>query len=169
MVAIAKSICRVVFASALVATASNIAWAQTSPQHSRHVTASLVAETRSLVPGQPLHLALRQQIPPGWHTYWSNPGDSGLPTTIDWTLPRGFKAGPIMWPTPERFAYGPVVDYGYQHDVLLPVTIETPADLQPGGEYFALCSRKLACLLGHLHPRGCRAEHCHPGRHRDRA
>jgi thiol:disulfide interchange protein len=134
VVAIAKSICRVVFASALVATASNIVWAQTSPQHSRHVTASLVTETRSLVPGQPLHLALRQQIPPGWHTYWSNPGDSGLPTTIDWTLPRGFKAGPIMWPMPERFAYGPVVDYGYQHDVLLPVTIETPADLQPGSD-----------------------------------
>ena len=134
MVAIAKSICRVVFASALVATASNIVWAQTSPQHSRHVTASLVTETRSLVPGQPLHLALRQQIPPDWHTYWSNPGDSGLPTTIDWTLPRGFKAGPIMWPMPERFAYGPVVDYGYQHDVLLPVTIETPADLQPGSD-----------------------------------
>jgi thiol:disulfide interchange protein DsbD len=133
--AIAKSICCVVFASALVATASNIAWAQTSPQDGRHVTASLVAETRSLVPGQPLHLALRQQIPPGWHTYWSNPGDSGLPTTIDWTLPRGFKAGPIMWPTPERFAYGPVVDYGYEHDVLLPVTIETPANLQPGAEF----------------------------------
>jgi thiol:disulfide interchange protein len=131
---IVKSILGVMFAAIAVAGTSKIAWSQTSPQDARHVTASLVAETRSIVPGQPLHLALRQQIPPGWHTYWSNPGDSGLPTTVDWTLPRGFKGGPIMWPTPERFAYGPVVDYGYQHDVLLPVTIETPANLQPGAD-----------------------------------
>ena len=65
-------------------------------------------------PGQPLHLALRQQIQPGWHTYWSNPGDSGLPTTIDWSLPQDFRAGPIVWPTPERFVVGPVVGYGYR-------------------------------------------------------
>jgi thiol:disulfide interchange protein/DsbC/DsbD-like thiol-disulfide interchange protein len=141
-----KSISGVAFAAALVATASSIAWAQTSPQDGHHVTASLVVETRSLVPGQPLQLALRQQIPPGWHTYWSNPGDSGLPTTIDWTLPRGFKAGPIVWPTPERVAYGPVVDYGYEHEVLLPVTIETPANLQPGNDIaLAAHASWLAC------------------------
>jgi thiol:disulfide interchange protein DsbD len=97
-----------------------------------HVKASLVADTRSIVPGEPLHLGLRQQIEPGWHTYWSNPGDSGLPTTIDWTLPPDFKAGPIVWPTPERFAFGPVVDYGYRNEVVLPVTIDVPSNLTPG-------------------------------------
>jgi thiol:disulfide interchange protein DsbD len=97
-----------------------------------HVKASLVADTRSIVPGQPLHLGLRQEIAPGWHTYWSNPGDSGLPTTIDWTLPPDFKAGPIVWPTPERFALGPVVDYGYRNEVVLPVTIDVPSNLTPG-------------------------------------
>src|SRR5271156_4599116 len=133
MTTIVKSISLVLFAAVSLAIASKIVWAQTSPhEDDHHIAAKLVAETRSLVPGQPLHLALQLQIQPGWHTYWSNPGDSGLPTTIDWTLPREFKAGSIMWPTPERFAYGPVVDYGYGHDVLLPVTIETPADLQPG-------------------------------------
>ncbi len=69
---------------------------------------------------------------PGWHTYWSNPGESGLPTTIDWSLPREFRAGPILWPTPERFTAGPVVGYGYQDEVLLPVMIEVPAGLPPG-------------------------------------
>jgi thiol:disulfide interchange protein len=97
-----------------------------------HVTASLIAETRNVVAGQPLHVALRQQIQPGWHTYWSNPGESGLSTMIDWTLPRGFKAQPISWPLPERFTAGPVVGYGYRHDVVLPVTIDVPADLPPG-------------------------------------
>lgn len=101
---------------------------------SLHVTASLVGETRSVVAGRPLQVALRQQIEPGWHTYWLNPGDSGLPTTIEWTLPPGFTAGPIAWPTPKRISYGPVVDYGYESEILLPVTIEVPASLQPGGE-----------------------------------
>ncbi|HEY2527746.1 MAG TPA: protein-disulfide reductase DsbD domain-containing protein, partial [Xanthobacteraceae bacterium] len=112
------------------ASLANTASAQ--PQGVRHVAVSLVAETGSIVPGQPFHVALRQQIEPGWHTYWSNPGDSGLPTTIDWTLPPDFKAGPIVWPTPHRFTVGPVVDYGYQQDILLPVTIDVPTRLPLG-------------------------------------
>src|SRR5271154_7629986 len=112
------------------ASLANAAPAQS--QGVRHVAVSLVAETRSIVPGQPFHLALRQQIEPGWHTYWSNPGDSGLPTTIDWTLPQNFKAGSIVWPIPERFMIVQVVDYGYRDEVLLAVEIDTPADLQPG-------------------------------------
>ncbi|MGB6751951.1 MAG: protein-disulfide reductase DsbD domain-containing protein [Xanthobacteraceae bacterium] len=116
-------------ATGALAIAISHACAQTNEAESHHVTASLVAETRTIVPGQPLRLALRQQIQPGWHTYWLNPGDSGLPTTIEWTLPQGFKAGPITWPTPKRIAYGPVVDYGYENETLLPVTIDVPSDL----------------------------------------
>ena len=98
----------------------------------KHVAASLIGETRNVVSGQPLVLALRQQIEAGWHTYWVNPGESGLPTTVEWSLPNGFTAGPIAWPTPKRFAIGPVVDYGYTDDVLLPVTVNVPPGLQVG-------------------------------------
>jgi len=108
------------------------AGAQATQAGGPHVTGSLVSETRNAVPGQPLHLALRQKIQPGWHTYWSNPGESGLPTTLDWSLPGELIAGPISWPVPERFTYGPVVGYGYSHDVLLPITIDVPASLRPG-------------------------------------
>jgi thiol:disulfide interchange protein/DsbC/DsbD-like thiol-disulfide interchange protein len=111
---------------------ATIAGARADPDSGRHVAASLVGETRNIVPGRPLHLALRQKIQPGWHTYWSNPGESGLPTTIDWSLPQGFRAGAIAWPTPARFNAGPVVGYGYTGEVLLPVRIEVPADLRPG-------------------------------------
>ena len=97
-------------------------------------TASLIAETRNIVPGRPLQVALRQQIQPGWHTYWSNPGESGLPTTIEWSLPRDFRAGPIVWPTPERFTVGPVVGYGYENEVIFPVTIDVPVGLLPGSD-----------------------------------
>ena len=120
------------FAAALAATETSRADAQTAAADGRHVTASLVAETQNVVAGRPLRLALRQRIESGWHTYWSNPGESGLPTTIDWRLPQGFRAGPIVWPVPERFSVGPVIGYGYEHEVLLPVTIDVPAELRVG-------------------------------------
>jgi thiol:disulfide interchange protein DsbD len=125
---------RLLSVAGLVAVGVTTACAQTSSGEGHHVTASLVAETRSIVPGHPFQVALRQLIQPGWHTYWSNPGDSGLPTTIEWTLPQGFKAGPIVWPTPKRIAYGPVVDYGYENETLLPVTMEVPAGLAPDAD-----------------------------------
>lgn len=111
---------------------NTIAHAQTAPAVQQHVTASLIAETLNIVAGQPLRVALRQQMQPGWHTYWSNPGESGLATTIEWSLPPGFKAGQIAWPTPERFNAGPVVFYGYKDDAMLPVDIDVPKDLRPG-------------------------------------
>ena len=114
------------------ATGVRIARAQERPAQERHVSVSLVAETRGIVPGHSFHLALRQQIEAGWHTYWLNPGDAGLPTTIDWSLPGGFKAGPILWPQPKRIAYGPVVDYGYENEVLLPVDIDVPPTVALG-------------------------------------
>src|SRR5271156_6212150 len=67
-----------------------IAHAQASTAVANHVAAGLIADARNIVPGRPLQVALRQKIESGWHTYWSNPGESGLPTTIDWSLPRGF-------------------------------------------------------------------------------
>ncbi len=62
-----------------------------------------------------MHLALRQKIKPGWHTYWRNPGDSGEPTRLAWVLPEGWSAGEIIWPVPERQPIGPLVDYGYSN------------------------------------------------------
>jgi thiol:disulfide interchange protein/DsbC/DsbD-like thiol-disulfide interchange protein len=119
-------------AAGVLVARGGISSAQDRPPARLHVSASLVSETRNAVPGRPLRLALRQQIEAGWHTYWLNPGDSGLPTTIEWALPQDFKAGPIAWPIPKRIAYGPVVDYGYEDEVLLAVDIDVPARLAPG-------------------------------------
>src|ERR1700694_812578 len=56
--------------------------------------------------GEPFWVGLRQTIRPKWHTYWKNPGESGLPTEIKWTLPPGVKADPIVWPTPHLYDIG---------------------------------------------------------------
>jgi thiol:disulfide interchange protein DsbD len=106
---------------------SSSLFAQAPP--GRHVKVSLVAETDAIRPGHPLTLGIRLEMEKGWHTYWRNPGDSGLPTRVKWELPAGFTSGEILWPYPIRFATGPLVSYGYEHDVLLPVAIRVPAAL----------------------------------------
>ena len=77
--------------------------------------------------GQLLWLGLQIMHQPGWHTYWLNPGDSGLPTQLTWTLPDAFKAGEIAWPAPRKLPLGNLANYGYEDTVLLPVPVTVPA------------------------------------------
>ena len=97
-----------------------------------NVEVELVSDHASIAPGQTIYVALRQKIRAGWHTYWRNPGDSGEPTEIAWTLPRGFSAGDIIWPTPRRLPVGPLVNYGFEGEILLPSPVTAPADLVVG-------------------------------------
>jgi thiol:disulfide interchange protein/DsbC/DsbD-like thiol-disulfide interchange protein len=92
---------------------------------SQHVDAELVAASGA-VPGQTLYAGLRLKLDPHWHVYWKNPGDAGLPVSLDWTLPEGWHAGPIEWPYPERISVPPLMNYGYEDEVLLPVRIDVP-------------------------------------------
>lgn len=89
----------------------------------RHVRASLVAETDAVQPGRTLLVGVHLEMEEGWHTYWRNPGDSGLATKVRWELPEGLSAGELQWPRPMRFMTGPLVSYGYEHQVLHPVQI----------------------------------------------
>jgi thiol:disulfide interchange protein DsbD len=98
------------------------------------VVARLIAERDAVSPGGKLTLALEENIRPGWHTYWSNPGDAGAPTEIKWTLPPGWKAGAIQWPYPQRDPVGPLMDYGYEGKLWLLVDLQAPADAKPGEE-----------------------------------
>ena len=103
-----------------------------APVKTPHVEAELVPESTAFVPGQPMTVALRLQMADGWHTYWRNPGDSGLPTTLAWNLPAGATAGPIQWPAPHALPVGPLVNYGYEGTVLLLSDVRAPEGLKPG-------------------------------------
>ena len=109
--------------SALLAATAAVA----QPVRTPNVEAELVAERAALVPGRANTVALRFKIRDRWHTYWQNPGDSGLPTTLEWKLPEGLRAGPIQWPAPKALAAGPLVNYGYSGEVLHLVDIDVPA------------------------------------------
>ncbi|MDB5106811.1 MAG: Thiol:disulfide interchange protein, partial [Fibrobacteres bacterium] len=79
------------------------------------------------VPGKSFSAGLRLKLEPHWHVYWKNPGDAGLPVSLDWKLPAGASAGPIEWPYPSRIEVPPLMNYGYEGEVLLPVQIVSSA------------------------------------------
>ena len=93
------------------------------------VQVSLVAAETSVQPGQPVHVALRMEHEPHWHSYWLNAG-TGYPTRLKWDLPTGWRAGDIQWPTPTliRDSHGNVTGHGYDKVLYLPVTLVAPAD-----------------------------------------
>jgi thiol:disulfide interchange protein len=97
-----------------------------------HSQAELVPERAAAVPGQPLTVGLHLRLEDGWHVYWKNPGDAGMPTSIDWTLPEGFSAGPMQWPAPRRIDVPPLTSYGYEGEVMHLTEIQVPAGLAPG-------------------------------------
>jgi thiol:disulfide interchange protein DsbD len=117
---------------ALLATWVSAPLAATVPA-SPLVRVELLSETQSIRPGETFWVALRQQITPGWHTYWGvNPGDAGEPTRVEWTLPTGFTAGEIQWPYPTRLPLGIAMSYGYEREVVLVIPVTAPRDLAPG-------------------------------------
>lgn len=95
------------------------------------VEAALVPEALSVRPGTPLRVALRLSVAPGWHVYWKNPGESGLPTTVRWELPAGFRAGSLWWPYPEREELSSVVAHVYRGEVLLLAELHPSPHLAP--------------------------------------
>jgi len=90
----------------------------------------LVHAPEGIAPGQPVWLGLQITHAPDWHTYWVNPGDSGLPTEFEWQVPAGVIPGDIMWPTPRKFPLGDLANYGYDGTVLLPVPLRIGADFE---------------------------------------
>ncbi|MCR0983286.1 protein-disulfide reductase DsbD family protein [Roseomonas populi] len=96
---------------------------------------TLVAESAAVAPGQPFRLALRMVMAPGWHSYWTNPGDAGEAPALDLTLPDGGAAGAMALPAPSRIPTGPLVSFGYTGEAIFPLTVTPPADLRPGRLY----------------------------------
>ena len=120
---------------------STLGWSQnlsktvvTTPQ----VRAELLAHAPQGVPvggagaaTQPVWVGLQLTHQPHWHTYWKNSGDSGLPTSLEWTLPPGVIAGDIAWPIPKKIPIGNLANYGYEGTVLLPVPLTITPDFKP--------------------------------------
>jgi DsbC/DsbD-like thiol-disulfide interchange protein len=110
-----------------------------------HVEAELVTDKAAAQPGKPFVVGLKLRMEPHWHTYWKNPGDSGLPTKVLWILPDGWKAGDLQWPYPQKLPIGPLMNYGYEDEVVLLTELTPPADAVTGNVPIKARAEWLVC------------------------
>ena len=112
------------------------------------VRAELIAHAPDgATPGKIVWLGLKLEHIPHWHTYWKNAGDSGLPTTMSWTLPPGVTAGEIDWPAPKRLPIGPLLNFGYEDTVLLPVPVTISSPIVGNAMHVKLDADWLVCKI----------------------
>lgn len=113
----------------------------------------LVSEQSAVVPGKPFTVGLFIEHNRGWHTYWRFPGIVGVPTQMKWDLPKGWKAGELVYPEPERTLMFSIKAQGFDRDVILRTEITPPANLKPGEQ--VTLSSKASWM--------CCGKSCHPG------
>ncbi|WP_380878563.1 thiol:disulfide interchange protein DsbD [Sphingomonas sp. DBB INV C78] len=97
-----------------------------------HIQPRLVAESQAPAAGKTVTLALAMKPDATWHGYWKNPGDSGIETVIDWTLPQGVAAGEIGYPVPHTLIIAGLMNYVYEGEYAQLIELKLPAGLAPG-------------------------------------
>lgn len=124
-----------------------------APSHLRAagVTLELVSGVQSIQPGEPFFVGLHLKHDPGYHTYWKNPGLAGVATQIEWDLPEGFQADPILWPAPEKVKMANLNTHGYEKDALLVIRITPPRSV-PGGRVRLTAKAVWMCCATSCHP-----------------
>ncbi len=100
--------------------------------HAAHTQARLVLAAESARPGETILAGIHLHMDPGWHTYWTNAGASGIETKITWELPAGISVGPAMWPVPEKLPPDDLTTYIYEKDVVVLVPLNLASNLSPG-------------------------------------
>jgi thiol:disulfide interchange protein DsbD len=132
-------------AHAQAAPGAAAAAARPGPQRVDQVEVELVADRAAVVPGGRVELGLRIRHEPHWHTYWRSPGDSGLATQLEPVGPEGTRFGALRWPAPQRLWVGPLANYGYEGEVVLPFSVDVPAGLAGPRARFEAAAQWLVC------------------------
>lgn len=120
-----------IFLAALFCAASG-AQAQTAIEKEYTPKTEIIPEADGFVPGETLWFALRQELRPGWHVFWINPGDAGLPLKLDWTLPEGYAAGEPFHPVPDYIPVGPLASYAHEGEPVFLVPVSAPENARAG-------------------------------------
>jgi thiol:disulfide interchange protein/DsbC/DsbD-like thiol-disulfide interchange protein len=116
----------------LLLAAGQPAQAVSNSADAPHVHVQLVVPASSLTVGNAADAGLYFKIDQGWHVYWKNAGDAGEPPHTRWTLPEGITAGPLQFPAPKRLPLGPLMDFGYEDEVLFPFSVHVAQTAKPG-------------------------------------
>lgn len=102
------------------------------PVRGDYLSVELFSEVASIQPGKSFNLGLRFNLDKDWHIYWKNPGDAGMPVSVEWNLPKGFKAGEIQWPYPKLIKSAHLANFSYDNEVLFIIEITPPEDVSAG-------------------------------------
>ncbi len=120
------------FALIFLLVSGRLARAASSSADAAHLHVQLVVPASTLTSGESAEAGLYFKLEPGWHVYWKNAGDSGEPPRMKWTLPDGISAGPLQFPVPKRLPLGPLMDFGYEDEVLFPFQLKVAANAKSG-------------------------------------
>lgn len=93
-------------------------------------TASVIAETRSVTPGQELRIAIKIDLAKDWHTYWQYPGPIGKAAELKLASGPTIPHPPIRYPKPERIPFAGQTSYGYHNTVTLLTSVQVPETLK---------------------------------------
>jgi len=110
----------------------------------RGIEPRLVAEG-PVAPGGEIELAIQMKTQPGWHGYWLNPGDAGLPMDVKWQLPPGYSVGPLRYPVPTRLTVAGIMNYVYEKDYAVLARLKVPRGVKTGMVPIRASARWLAC------------------------
>jgi len=123
---------RIIFVVFVALVAGVTANAGPNSADASHLHVQLVAPEDEIYPGGNNQIGLYFKLEPGWHVYWKNAGDAGGPPRIRWTLPDGVTAGPLQFPAPKRLPLGPLMDFGYEDEVLYPIKLDVAPNVKSG-------------------------------------
>jgi thiol:disulfide interchange protein DsbD len=126
----------------------------TNMQAQGHASASWVVEKTDVAGGGPMRTAIRVKVDEGWHAYWQNPGQVGVPFSLETDFPEGWEAGEIQYPAPKRIAVSGLVSFSHEGEFFLPVTVTPPAGFKG----------PLPALKGTLKWLACDDDACVPGK-----
>jgi thiol:disulfide interchange protein DsbD len=121
-----------IFGLALIVGAALPAPAQANSADAAHLHVQLIVPVAQLNRGASANAGLYFKLEAGWHVYWQNAGDSGEPPHIQWTLPTGITAGEMQFPAPSRLPLGPLMDFGYENEVLFPFSLDVASSAKAG-------------------------------------
>ena len=123
---------RCIFGLAFLCAAASPVFAASNSADAAHLHVQLIVPAPQLNRGASSNAGLYFKLEPGWHVYWQNAGDSGEPPHITWTLPAGVTAGSLQFPAPKRLPLGPLMDFGYENEVLFPFSLDVASSAKPG-------------------------------------
>ncbi|MES2001203.1 MAG: thioredoxin family protein [Pseudomonadota bacterium] len=113
------------------------------PTRGNAIQPALVIDARAN-PGGEADLAIVMKTKPGWHGYWLNPGDAGLPMNVEWHLPAGWSVGPLRYPVPTKLLVSGIVNYVFERDYAVLTRLKVPPGTT-GSHKVGATMRWLAC------------------------